>query len=332
MKITYLADTPQEEVEQFLAEWNSAPPYVVGHTSGSTGAPKPIELFKEDMRASARITNNHFGIDNNSCLLLSLSLTYIAGKMVLVRAIEADCHLLVVKPSANPLLIELPSRIDIAAVVPMQLEHILNNTQSLKQLANIKHLIIGGAAVSESLQQRLQTLSTQCYATYGMTETLSHVALKPLNGVTATPCYHTLAPVTCSTDERGCLIIHAPHLSAKRFVTNDVVTMHSNTMFEWMDRYDRIINSGGIKVSPEKVEKLLAPFIALPFFITSQPDTLLGARVVLVIEGEPWNSEKIAQLTASYREVLSRYEVPKEVLFLPKFHTTYSGKIIKRLL
>lgn len=332
MKITYLADTSQEEVEQFLAEWNSALPYVVGHTSGSTGEPNPIELLKADMRASARITNSHFGIDSNSCLLLSLSPTYIAGKMVLVRAIEADCHLLVVKPSANPLLIELPNRVDIAAVVPMQLEHILNNPQSLRQLTDIKHLIIGGAAVSEQLRQRLQSLSTRCFATYGMTETLSHIALKPLNGEAVTPCYHTLAPVTCSTDERGCLVIHAPHLSANRFVTNDVVTLHSETVFEWVDRFDRIINSGGVKVSPERVEKLLAPYIATPFFITSQPDALLGERVVLVIEGEHWNSEEIAQRTASYREVLSRYEMPKEVLFLPKFHTTYSGKIIKRLL
>ncbi len=331
MKITYLADTPQEEIEKFLAEWHNALPYVVGHTSGSTGEPNPIELLKADMRASARITNNYFGIDSRSTLLLSLSPTYIAGKMVLVRALEADCKVVVVKPSANPLMVELPCKVDLAAVVPMQLEHLLNNTDSLKQLSNIEHLIIGGAAVSEQLQQHLQTLSTRCYATYGMTETFSHIALKPLNGKGKMPYYHTLTPVTCSTDDRGCLVIHALHLSTKRFVTNDVVTLHSDTTFEWVDRYDRIINSGGVKVSPEKLETLLAPYISLPFFITSQPDALLGEHVVLVIEGEKWSSNEIAKLTKKCSELLGKYEVPKEVLFLSQFDTTYSGKIIKRL-
>lgn len=280
-----LREQADEELFLFLEEWFDDRSYVPGHTSGSTGAPKEIQLSKADMRASARMTNAFFAIGRESVLLLCLSVSYIAGKMMVVRALEAGAELLTVKVSSHPLRITgqeeyVDRRIDLAAMVPMQVEESMKSESEKQRFGYIRHLIIGGAPVSVALEERLKKIPTQCYATYGMTETVSHIALKKLN---SDPAYFALGEVGFEQDERGCLIIDAPHLQARRFVTNDMVRLHGNKRFEWLGRFDYVINSGGIKLFPELIEQKLVRSIPGRFFITSRPDEVLGESVLLAL-------------------------------------------------
>ena len=273
----------QNDLETFLSEWNDDRPYVVGHTSGSTGKPKEILLRKDDMRASARLTNEYFGIDVHSRLLLCLSTSYIAGKMMVVRALEAGAELLTSNVSSHPLknLDIAGGRIDLAAMVPMQVEESMKVEEERNALNSIRYLIIGGAAVSYRLEDSLKDMSVQCFATYGMTETVSHIALRKLN---RDKDYFALGAVRFRTDERQCLIIDAPQLSARVFHTNDVVSLTDDRHFSWLGRYDNVINSGGIKFFPEVIEKKIAAAMSGRYFISSLPDERLGEKIILVIE------------------------------------------------
>ena len=227
------------EIADFLDEWSSFGDTVSGQTSGSTGIPQKVELQKKDMIASARLTNDFFGIKASSSMFLCLSPDYIAGKMMLVRAMIAGADLITVKPSSSPLVgIDIP--LDFAAMVPMQVQESLSHDFTRERLKNIKSLIIGGAAVSSLLEQRLAKLPIRSYATYGMTETVSHVALRKLDGKTKE--YAAIGDVWFSQDARGCLIINAPHLSHRVFETNDVVQLIDNYHFIWLGRYDNVIN------------------------------------------------------------------------------------------
>ena len=221
---TTLRSHIQPEVYAFLEEWFNDRDHVLGHTSGSTGIPKEIRLFKEDMRASARITNSFFSITENSSLLLSLSASYIAGKMMIVRALEAGAELWLGPVTSHPLRgwQGIGKKIDLAAMVPMQLEETLKNQPERRALDDICQLLIGGAPVSGRLEEDLKERSGDCYATYGMTETVSHIALRRLNH---DPDYFALGEVRFSVDERECLVIHAPHLKARQFITNDRVIL-----------------------------------------------------------------------------------------------------------
>lgn len=324
----------EEELALFLRAWWDEKPYVWGHTSGSTGKPKKIRLDKTDMRSSARITNAFFGINSSSILLLCLSISYIAGKMMVVRALEAGAELWTGKVSSHPLKEgnigpwEDGKTIDLAAMVPMQVEETLQIPEEKTRLSEIRRLLIGGAAVSDILEKRLETLSTHCYATYGMTETVSHVALRKLN---RDVLFFALGEVSFSTDERGCLMIQAPHLKTGNFVTNDLVRLSDAFHFEWLGRYDHIINSGGIKFSPEVLERKLVSCIPERYYITSRPDERLGQRIVLVIEKEISGLEEQKLLWEKLRQLFSPYEMPKEILFYPHFQETYSGKVLRQL-
>lgn len=316
------------EIADFLDEWSSFGDTVSGQTSGTTGIPQKVELQKKDMIASARLTNDFFGIKASSSMFLCLSPDYIAGKMMLVRAMIAGADLITVKPSSSPLVgIDIP--LDFAAMVPMQVQESLSHDFTRERLKNIKSLIIGGAAVSSLLEQRLAKLPIRSYATYGMTETVSHVALRKLDGKTKE--YAAIGDVWFSQDARGCLIINAPHLSHRVFETNDVVQLIDNYHFIWLGRYDNVINSGGVKLFPEKIEQKISPFISSRFFLTSQSDERLGERLVLVIEGKRWDHEKVELFKKKIAHVLTPYECPKLILFKKHFQETYSGKIIRRI-
>lgn len=329
-----LREQADGELFFFLKEWFNDCPYVVGHTSGSTGTPKEIRLSKADMRASARITNAFFDIGRQSVLLLCLSVSYIAGKMMVVRALEAGAELLSVKAASHPLRtagqkVGMDREIGLAAMVPMQVEESLKSEEEKRRFGHIRHLIIGGAPVSVTLEEQLKQIPTQCYATYGMTETVSHIALKKLNSDSA---YFALGEVGFEQDERGCLIIDAPHLQARRFVTNDIVKLHGNKRFEWLGRFDNVINSGGIKLFPELIEQKLVRCIPGRFFITSRPDEVLGESVLLVLEGEHWNFAALRSLLQKIRPLLGRFEMPKAFVVCPFFHETTSGKVVRTLL
>lgn len=326
-----LCEIDDEDIKQFLVEWFDLRDHVTGHTSGSTGTPKEIRLSKQDMIASARITNAYFGIGPASRLLLCLSPAYIAGKMMIVRSIVSGANLITAPVSSSPLR-DIEQPVDFTALVPLQVETSLADPVTASRLSSTRQIIIGGAPVSAELEARLLHLPARCYATYGMTETVSHVALRDINGPRKSHQYFALGQVHFETDARGCLVIHAPHLQQQTFVTNDIVELQDPTHFEWLGRHDNVINSGGIKLFPEKIETLLAPYIKERFFITSEPDTRLGQRAVLVIESTPWPTEEVEKLTTRLKQTLSPHEVPKITRFIEHFTETYSGKIIRKLL
>ena len=320
----------KKELSDFLREWFNHSDYVIGHTSGSTGKPKEIRLLKADMIASAELTNEFFGLSSGSKLLLCLSPTYIAGKMMIVRALQANASLWAIKPNSCPFE-ELDQVIDLAAVVPMQMEEALKNGKATRKLANIKNILIGGAPVSATLLADLQDIPAICYATYGMTETVSHIALKELNGKDNSRLYAALGRVSFEKDKRGCLIIHTPHLHQKQFITNDLIELADAYHFEWTGRYDHVINSGGIKISPEILEQKLSTLIREPFFITSLPDPRLGEKTILVIEASPYSPAQRGALEKGMKAILTRFEIPKVIYFKTPLERTYSGKIIRKI-
>lgn len=318
------------EIITFLQEWYNEKEEIIGHTSGSTGKPKEIRLLKKDMIVSASLTNEYFRISPQSHLLLCLSPTYIAGKMMIIRTILSKANLITIKPTSSPLQ-NIEEDIDFAAMVPMQVETTLANPETRSRFARIKQVIIGGAAVSSTLEQHLQELPTRCYSTYGMTETVSHIALRKINGKEKSPTYFALGKVSFSTDERGCLIINTPHLRQQRFVTNDIVRLVDTTHFEWLGRHDNVINSGGVKLFPETIETRIASFLSQRFFITAEDDSRLGQKAVLVIESLPWDKTTCQQLLSQLKSCLSPYEVPKNIYFQEHFKETYSGKIVRKI-
>ena len=238
---------------------------------------------------------------------------------MLVRALTLGWHLDVIESTSNPLQ-EITKEYDFSAMVPLQLRN------SISKIDQIKTLIIGGGAVSRDLKKTIQTIDTNCYATYGMTETITHIAVKKLNKFTqseleSASVYKTLPDVTISKDKRSCLIIHAPKLSNETIITNDVVEVVSKTEFNWKGRLDHVINSGGVKLHPEEIEQKLSHTIHSRFFVAGIPDEILGEKCILVIEGENY------PITKKHFSKLSRFEIPKAIFFISKFTETESGKI-----
>ncbi|MEH0007957.1 MAG: AMP-binding protein [Flavobacteriales bacterium] len=302
-------------VQSFVELWFSEVP-IRQKTSGSTGVPKEIEIDRAAMRASARMTCAHFGLRRGETALLCLSVSYIAGKMMIVRALESGLRLFLVEPQGNPLA-QLDVPIRFAAMIPTQV------WAAIQDLDRIDELIIGGAATPAPLAAALQQKRTRCWATYGMTETLSHVALRPLNGVNRRALYRGLPGVRFAQDERGCLVVEASALGIRKWTTNDVVDRVGETEFRWLGRIDNAINSGGIKVFPERIEEELSRCFSHRFFIGKEPDPKWGEKLILLVEGSPFSLER-----SFFQGMgLMPYEIPKTVYFLPRFVETPSGKI-----
>jgi O-succinylbenzoic acid--CoA ligase len=304
-------------IARFIVKWFNDKSYIIVKTSGSTGAPKKIKLLKTNMVHSAFATGLYFNLGAENTALLCLSAKYIAGKMMLVRALTMGWNLHVVAPDKNGIT-QYDNTYDFAAMVPYQVYH------SLSALDKIKTLIIGGGVISPDLEAKLQSKSTEVYASYGMTETITHVAMRRVNGHNRTTIYSALPNISFSTDARGCLVIDAPNLINLEVVTNDVVTLLSSTSFKWLGRYDNVINSGGVKLFPEKIERLLRDFIKVPFIISSLQDQALGEQLILVLELE--NPKE----ASNYRTVISElesYQRPKKIFTLSKFPLTETGKI-----
>ena len=305
---------------QFLSEWFNEDDYVIVQTSGSSGIPKKIRLQKKHMIASAHATGTYFNCLEGTKALICLSADFIAGKMMWVRAMTLGWDVYLSSPVGNPLE-NNEMMYDFSAMVPMQVEN------ALGQLNRVNKLIVGGAPVSSSLYEKLQSVSTEVFATYGMTETITHIAIKKLNHLNEPESYFEVLPnVKISLDKRGCLIIDAPKISENKLVTNDLVKLHSENTFEWVGRYDSIINSGGIKLVPDSIERKLQPLMEERFFIGSLPDEKLGERVVLIVETSQ-KSDMLQRIKNS--EVLNKYELPKEIYFVSKFVETASAKINK---
>ena len=341
------------EVGQFLEKWFDKTSFIEVKTSGSTGTPKLIQLQKKHMINSAKATGEFFNLFENTTALLCMSVSFIAGKMMLVRALTLGWHLDIIEPTSSPLK-DIEKMYDFSAMVPLQ----LNN--SLKNLHKIKKIIVGGGVVSNDLLYKIQPLKTEMFATYGMTETVTHIAIKKLNNfsnviasktkqsqfnispnnkipsqaendvksryaeLVSASHYKRLPNIKISVDNRGCLVINAPKICDGIVITNDIIELISETEFKWLGRFDTVINSGGIKLIPEQIEEKLSAIIPQRFFVAGIPDTILGEKLVLIVEG---NINAILKQKVKHLSVLSKFEQPKEIFFLSTFIETPTQKI-----
>lgn len=313
---------PHGLAARFLEEWYASSPYITARTSGSTGTPKEIRLPKADMIVSAEATCRYFGIDSSSLLYMPLSADYIAGKMMIVRAIVSGATLQVVSPASDPLPEKPAAHVSLLPVVPAQIDRLLSSPWR----DMITGIIVGGAPLTSSQETALSTLVSEVYATYGMTETCSHVALRSVSR--GCDFFEAMPGVSFSQDSRGCLVIDAHAYSWKSLVTNDVVRLLDSRRFEWMGRADNIINSGGVKIVPEEIERLLAPHLgARPFYITSRPSVRWGEELVMVVEDASLDA---GALLSALREHFSHRILPKEIYCFPSLPRTSSGKIIRK--
>lgn len=308
------------EIGEFLQKWFDENDTVSVITSGSTGIPKNITIRKEHMINSANATGVFFKLGPGTSALLCLPPKYIAGKMMLVRAMILGWDLHVVAPEKDALT-QYDNNYDFAAMVPYQVHH------SIHALQKVKKLIIGGGDISKELNEKLQKVFTEAFATYGMTETVTHIAVKRINGLAKSDAYTALPNVKLSQDERGCLVIDAPNISESKVITNDVVDLLSETSFNWLGRYDHVINSGGIKMNPEQIEEKLAAFIDLPFIISSEKDAQLGERVIIIVENK--DNIELPDYSEAYKN-LHAYERPKRIYSFSKFPYTETEKIKRK--
>ena len=329
-------------LEDFLSEWNNDSDRVLVHTSGSTGKPKPMMVEKKRMLNSARITCDFLGLKPGDSALLCMSLDYIAGKMVVVRSIERHLHLISVSPSGHPLkdvnLKEQNGEITSAAMVPMQVYNTLQVPEERDRLCHIRHLIIGGGAIDATLEQELRSLpgNIAIWSTYGMTETLSHIALRRINGAEASEWYQPFDSVKISQTDEGCLVIDAPLVCAETLVTNDIVEIEpyiynkvenhnkvEKLRFRIKGRKDNVICSGGIKIQIEEVEEFLKPHLEKPFMLAKKKDEKFGEIAVLLSE-----DKGIKKVEATIRRLLSdhKYWIPREFLHVDHLPLTETGK------
>jgi O-succinylbenzoic acid--CoA ligase len=301
-----------------MEEWNSDVSYVIVHTSGSTGKPKEILIPKEHMIISARKTLDYFSISPGQNALLCLSPDTIAGKMMIVRSIVGNLNLFVVDVNSNPLN-QLSDKIDFVALVPIQVEEILN-IEPLK-LKKIQTILIGGGPISNVLSSKLNLAEIQAYHSYGMTETISHVAIRPV-GKLEKDTFEALNGIEFSTKDQQ-LVVHYPEIGHLLLTTNDIVELVDKQQFKFIGRSDFMINSGGVKLNPETIENLLSAMIKAPYFVAGIEDQNLGQKLILVIEGTTSQAPTLLEL----KSVLPKYHDPKEMYFIPKFVRTESDKI-----
>ncbi len=311
------------DIIDFLTQWFDETEEIHLYTSGSTGVPKQIALSKAMMWQSAAMTNAFFQMEPCSNALLVLSAKYIAGKMMLVRAMQGGYNLYI-QPPSSVIQVDDSHVIDLIAVVPMQLEKTIE-ALGLSSLHSFRNILVGGAPVSSSLEKQLTDDSLSIFASYGMTETASHIALRRVGHSLH---YQALAGVSFAQDERGCLIVNVPHLLSHPIVTNDVVTLGNGT-FQWHGRADFVINSGGVKLHPEQIERKIEAVMSTRFYITSQPHPLLGESVVLVIESEPLSKQQEQELNQRLIDLLHTFERPKRIVCRACFNETQSGKLIR---
>ena len=332
-------------LEEFLDTWHSPSETLLVHTSGSTGTPKPMLVEKRRMLNSAKITCDFLGLKPGDAALLCMSLDYIAGKMMVVRSLERGLKLISVKPSGHPLSAESLKNandaawkqgITFAAMVPMQVYNTLQVPEERERLTHIKHLIIGGGAIDSALEAELRSLSGDIaiWSTYGMTETLSHIALRRINGKEASEWYQPFDSVKVSQTEEGCLVIDAPLVCKQPLVTNDIVEIQpyiynkvcaEGVRFRIKGRKDNVICSGGIKIQIEEVENLLKPHLQKPFMLAKKKDEKFGEIAVLLTE-----DGDLKKVEATVRRLLSdnskKYWIPREYIHVESLPLTKTGK------
>ncbi len=316
-----------KQLFDFLKKWNDEKRDNIKFlSSGTTGKRKEILLKKSAMARSAVRTCDFFSLRQGDSILLCLSVDYIAGVMMVVRAIVCKLKLLIVKPSSNPLQ-ELKKQVDLVAIVPLQLRAIVSDNSALLNKSRV--VLVGGGSISSIDKEKLSIVTTTLYATYGMTETITHIAVKEIHPNNRNLDYKTLKDVSISLDDRGCLVIKDPQTSKDIIVTNDVCEINLDRTFNFVGRIDNVINSGGVKIFPEEIELKLKPLFETEYYITSESDEDFGEIVVLVIEGA-MSETKFMQLKTEMKSLLPNYAMAKKIVFLDKFNRTDSGKVIRK--
>lgn len=305
----------EQHIGTFLLDWFDEKSYIELTTSGTTGDPKVIRIEKQAMLDSALATGDFLGLEPGNTMLHCLPTNFVAGKMMWVRSFILGLEMKFVEPNSNP-MDKIDESFDFCAMIPLQAK---NSLKKLKQ-KKIKKLIIGGVQIHKALEKELIKLPLEIYETYGMTETITHIAAKRIGE----EAFTTLPNVIVSSDERYCLVVKAKNISNEPIITNDIVKLISDKQFIWEGRIDNVINSGGIKLMPEQIEYKLSSLIPRRYFIFGQPDEDLGEKVVLYVEGEP------IVIDESVFDVLNKYEIPKDILFIPKFKETVTGKIMRK--
>lgn len=320
----------------FAKSWISGQEEFVLQTSGSTGTPKLLPVTRQQLSASAKTTGEVLALGPGTKALACLNVAYIAGLMMIVRAMELGWDLVVVEPSANPLLAcQKNETFDFVAMVPAQLAVCLHEQNTRSDVQNFGTILLGGAPVSASLQNEISNIQVPVYQSYGMTETVSHVALRRLNGAESSEDYRLLPGITFGVDDRGCLFVRGDVTSGVTIQTNDLVEITSPLTFRWVGRADNIINSGGVKIVLDKIDAVAATIFnelghAETFFSWYQNDEKLGQKLILIIEGDEADFD-IPGLIMEIRKRVSAYETPKHVYFAKRFAKTPTDKIDKRL-
>jgi O-succinylbenzoic acid--CoA ligase len=302
------------ELGRFLLDWLSDNPEIKLQTSGSTGEPTQLRAPKAMLSASAMTTVKALALQPKQQALLCLPVRHIAGKMMLIRALLAGLWIDVIEPTASPMV---SKTYDFTAMTPHQLR------SSLDHLDRFKQIIVGGAPVDDSLRSALKGHASMIYSSYGMTETYSHVALQNLS---AGEIHYTAVDHVRFSTHEDALVIHAPHIGIEKLITTDCVDLISSTQFLWKGRSDHVINSGGIKLHPEQIEKALSTIISVPFFVFGKPDKRLGQSLSIVFEGHLPNE---IETMVSSLDTLSKYEKPKDYFVLSQFIRS-NGKILRK--
>ena len=321
-------DEWQQSIIDFVHSWQADHALTIP-TSGTTGESQEIQIFREQMEKSAHRTATLLGLEQGMNALLCLNPKYIAGRMMIARALAIDMDLVAVRPTSNPVRELSPDRqIDFAAFVPLQMQTMIADNQA-KRLDEFHSILIGGAPCSAPLEEDIQGLQVPVYESFGMTETLSHIALRRMNGAARSDAFHPLEGVSLTLDKDNCLIIEVDYLPSP-IHTRDIVDLRGDRSFVWLGRKDNLINSGGVKVIPERLEKTISePLVGMGipnrFFVTGIPDPNLGDRVALVLEGEcPLQAQEIL---SNLSQVVDAYEMPKELIVIDRFADTATGKI-----
>ncbi|UBM59951.1 AMP-binding protein [Marinilongibacter aquaticus] len=324
-----------QEVKDFIVHWQNGAEGIEVHTSGSTGKPKTIKISRKQISASVAQTQEAFNLDKNTLFLCNLHLDYIAGKLMILRALELGAELMVVPPNGDLLahignafymLKEKRGHVFLA-FVPLQLSKLIEQEKGIHLLNLARATILGGAKTNEALLEKIRTLSTPVFATFGMTETVTHFALQELNGETASEAFSLLKGTAMKVDENGKLFVRNKTTNGQWLETNDLVQIIDSKRFVPLGRADNVINSGGIKLNLEEIELKIDRVLKLkwPFFCYGLQDSNLGSKLSLFIEAESSESNLLDRL----KKELPKFEVPKEVICLPKFERTRTGKIDK---
>lgn len=309
----------QDDIIQFAKEWINKLDHIVVKTSGSTGLPKEISLKKNHVISSAQLTNEHFKLNQHTVAYNPLPMKFIAGKLMLIRALVGAYELDFCEPT-----LELQPLRNIYDFCPMTA---LQVSKSFDTLKTFKTVIIGGGKLPDELKNKISKLDTEFFETFGMTETITHVASKHISSKE----FKAIGSTKFWANENGQLIIKAPHIGIKEIVTNDAVDLIDTRSFIWLSRIDDVVNTGGIKIYPEQLENKIRPMMDRPFFLTKKQDKALGEKLIMVIEGAQLDQHSMKLLKSELNESLDKYEVPKEIVFVSEFVYTETGKLIKRL-